>query len=97
MRLICLPHFQTRYLSDHNLPICPGEEAEEPPVDGTLLLSPNKDVTGNSSDQETMLDVSKESSPEKQDVPTESIVFTSQESPSTEDQVGIQEEDTTKK
>ena len=81
--------------SDQNPPVCSDEEVK-PPADRTLLLSPNKDVTGNSSDSETALDESKESSPEKQDEPLESTAFTSQESPSTEDQVGTQEEDTTK-
>ena len=81
--------------SDEHHLICPDDEEAEPTAD-EMLLSPDEDVTENSIDQEIVLDVSKESSHEKQDVSVEYGAFTSQESPATEDQVGIQEEDTMK-
>ena len=68
-----------------------------PPLDETLFPSPDKLAVVASTDQEAMLDVTEDASPEKQNVPVESTTFTSQKSLSTEDQgSGILEENTTK-
>ena len=68
-----------------------------PPLDETLFPSPDKLAVVASTDQEAMLDVTEDTSPEKQNVPVESTTFASQESLSTEDQgSGILEEYTTK-
>ena len=68
-----------------------------PPPDETLLPSPDKLAVVASTDQETSLDVTEDTSPEKQNVPVESTTLTLQESLSTEDQgSNILEQNTTK-
>ena len=79
---------------DNSVPTTP---PAMPSSDETSLPSPDKAAVVTSTDQETILDVIEDTSPEKQDVPVESTTFTLQESLSTEDQgSSILEENSTK-
>ena len=88
-------------MSTTMLPNMPPSDETSPRKDAGLLSEEvppgDEDVAEPSADQEAILDVSKDTCPEKQDVSAGPTTFSSQESPSTEDQTIILDEEGTTK